>query len=211
MAKNLKNILLIIPILLFLSACCTKKINSSSEFIEKGKCYSKVIVPAKYEFKYIKTMTRPSYKKLVKSPTVYKNIEKTIMVKAEKIKFINTKKGLKEVKVPALYKKIQAKVIEVPEKLIEVEIPAKYKNIYKKVKVKKSYLINEEIICKKGQTKKMISQIQSILKAKKYKITSINGLYNLETQNALYQYQKDTSLNSGALTIKTLKSLGLKI
>ena len=63
--------------------------------------------------------------------------------------------------------------------------------------------------CETNTTPDIISNLQKKLQEKNFEITNINGIYNPETKAAVKAYQKANKLNEGALTLKTLKSLGL--
>ena len=47
------------------------------------------------------------------------------------------------------------------------------------------------------------------IKDKGYEINYIDGIFGSETTKAIKAYQKDNNLSQGALTLKTLESLGL--
>ena len=77
------------------------------------------------------------------------------------------------------------------------------------VKVADSYLKWQGILCETNTTANVVSDLQRALKAKKFNITKIDGVYGPETKAAVQAYQRANKLNEGALTLKTLKSLGL--
>lgn len=137
---------------------------------------------------------------LVEVPAVYETISKQIL---------DTPATTKEVKIPAICKIVSAKEIDTPAKEIKTEIPAVYTMVPTKVKVSDSYFKWQSILCETNTNKDIISNLQKELKSRNYNISKINGEYNEETKEAVKAYQRDKKLNQGALTIETLKSLGL--
>ena len=104
---------------------------------------------------------------------------------------------------------LSKQVLDIPATTKEVKIPAIYTMVPTKVKVSDSYFKWQPILCETNTTKDVISNLQKALKSKNYQISNINGEYNNETKEAVKAYQKDNKLNEGALTLETLKSLGL--
>jgi len=104
---------------------------------------------------------------------------------------------------------VKTRVVATPAKEMKTNIPAVYTNVPTKVKVADSYLKWQGILCETNTTSDVVSNLQRALKAKNFNITKIDGVYGSETKAAVNAYQKANKLNEGALTLKTLKSLGL--
>jgi len=104
---------------------------------------------------------------------------------------------------------VKTRVIDTPAKEVKTNIPAVYTQVPTKIKVADSYLKWQPILCETNTTNDVVANLQKALKAKNYKITKIDGIYGSETKAAVQAYQKANKLNEGALTLKTLKSLGL--
>ncbi len=93
---------------------------------QAGKCYARVLTPAKFETTTKKVLAREESERLQVIPAKYQWVKKKVLIKeaSERI-----------VAVPATYKTIREKVLvsEASEKL--VTIPAKYKTIREKILV----------------------------------------------------------------------------
>lgn len=165
-----------------------------------GEIMCLVEVPAVYETVTKQVLDTPATTKEVKIPAVYKTVERQV---------IDTPATTKEVKIPAICKMVTTNEIDTPAKELKTEIPAIYTMVPTKVKVSDSYFKWQPILCETNTTKDVISNLQKALKSKNYQISNINGEYNNETKEAVKAYQKDNKLNEGALTLETLKSLGL--
>lgn len=165
-----------------------------------GEILCLVEVPAVYKTITKEVIDTPSYTKEVKIPAVYKTIER---------KVVDTPASTKEVKIPAICKMVPTRVVDTKAKEVKTVSPAIYTMVPTKVKIADSYFKWQSILCETNTTKELISKLQESLKMKNYNITKINGLYDKDTKAAIKAYQKDNKLNEGALTLETLKSLGL--
>ena len=137
----------------------------------------------------------------VEVPDIYKTVTKKKLIKPA---------GVKKVHIPAVYKTVRIKKLIEPARTKTIEHPAIYETVNKKIKAGKEKLIWEEILCLKFLTDDFTRKLQTVLKEKGYYHGKIDGVYGRLTKNALIKYQLDNNLSSGALTIKTLESLGFK-
>lgn len=165
-----------------------------------GEIMCLVEIPAIYETITKEIIDLPASTKEVKIPAVYKTVER---------KVVDTPASTKEEIIPAICKMVPTRVLDSETKEIKTESPAVYTMVPTKVKTTDSYFKWQSILCETNATTEVISNLQKALKAKNYKITNIDGQYNDETKAAIKVYQRDNNLNQGALTIETLKSLGL--
>jgi hypothetical protein len=179
--------------------------------------------PATYKTITKKVLDKEAYTKEVKTPAVYKTVSRRVVDKPATTKEVKipavykkiTKKVLdkeaytKEVKIPAICKMVKTRVIDTPAKEEKIVIPAKYQTVTTKVQKTAPYLRWQPILCETNTTSNLISKLQRILKDKKYYTGKITGKYDARTKAALNAYQKDKKLSQGALTLKTLQSLGL--
>ena len=138
----------------------------------------------------------------VKVPDLYKTVTTKVLKKPA---------GYKKIVIPAVYKTIRVKEMVEPAKIKKIKHPAQYKIIKRKIKNGEERLKWEEIVCLKFIDKTFTSKLQKTLKDLGYYKGEIDGIYGKQTKNAVTAYQKDHALSTGALTIKTVKSLGLKI
>ncbi len=97
---------------------------------EAGKCYARVLTPAKYEMKTEKMLKTEAGEKIKIIPATYGYETKKVLVKEA---------GEKLVTVPATYKKVTEKVLvkEASERLVKV--PASYESVSEKVLVREAY------------------------------------------------------------------------
>ncbi len=172
----------------------------TKKILDKDAYTKEVKTPAVYKVVKTRVLDKDAYTKEVKTPAVYKTVSKNVLDK---------KTYVKEVKIPAICKMVKTRVIDTPAKEKKITIPAVYETYNTKVKTTEPYLKWQEILCETNTTKDVIVKLQKALQNKKYKITMIDGIYGLETKAAVNTYQKDKGLNQGALTLKTLESLGL--
>ena len=159
-----------------------------------------VKTPAIYKTVSKKVLDTPATTKEIKIPAVYKTVTKQV---------VDTPATTKEVKIPAICKMVKTRVVDTPAKEVKVTIPAVYETYKTRVKVSEPYLRWQEILCETNTTPDVISKIQQALKDNNYPITYVDGILGAETKAAIEAYQKDKGLNQGALTLKTLESLGL--
>jgi hypothetical protein len=188
-----------------------------------GEIMCLVEVPAVYKSVTKKVIATPATTKEIKTPAVYKTVTKRVVATPATTKkvvtppvyktvtkqVVATPATTKEVKIPAICKIVKTREVATPAKEIKSEIPAIYTMVPTKVKTADSYLRWQPILCETNTTTNVISNLQKALQSKNYKITKIDGVYGPETKAAVNAYQKENKLNQGALTLETLKSLGL--
>jgi len=97
---------------------------------EPGKCYKKVLIPAKYEVQTEKVLSREESERVTVIPAKYTMTTKKILVKEASEKLIV---------VPATYKRVTEKVLakEASERLVKV--PATYETIREKILLRDAY------------------------------------------------------------------------
>jgi len=172
----------------------------TKKVLVKDSYTKEVKIPAVYKTVTKRVVDKPAHTKEVKIPAVYKTITKEVLV---------TPATTKEVKVPGICKIVRTRVVDTPAKEVKTTIPAVYKTVKKRVIVSEPYLRWQPVLCKTNTQPDIISKLQKKLKEKGYKISRVNGKYNAETKAAVREYQKKNNLSQGALTLKTLQSLGL--
>ncbi len=97
---------------------------------EPGKCYARVLIPAKYEVQTQKILAKEVSERLQVIPAKYKWTTKKVLVKeaSERI-----------VAVPATYKTVTEKVLISPETEKLVSVPATYETTTEKILVKAAH------------------------------------------------------------------------
>ena len=161
----------------------------------------KKVIPAVYKTVTKRVVDVPAHtvKKVI--PAVYKTVTKKVLVKPA---------TTKEITIPAICKIVKTRVIDKPAKEVVVKKDPVYENYTIKVKVADSYLRWQPILCKTNTRPDIIKKLQRKLRKKGYSIKRISGIYDRATKAAVNKYQRDNGLSTGALTLKTLESLGLR-
>ncbi len=180
-----------------------KKGRGSIEKVDNmtGDIMCLVEVPAVYKTITKKVVDRPASTREVVVPAVYKTITKKVVDRPE---------STREVVIPAKTKVIKTRVLATPSRKIEKEIPATYKMVTVRTKVSEPYVRWQEVLCETKTTPNVVWKVQKALKARNYNITKLDGRYGEETARAVRAYQKKMNIAQGALTIKTLRSLGVQ-
>ena len=91
-----------------------------------GECYAKVLIPAQYDSTPEEVMVQPASSKFNKTPAVYKETQKQILIEEESYELVP---------VPAEYELVTETVLVQPEQIIKSVIPATFKNEEKKILV----------------------------------------------------------------------------
>ena len=165
-----------------------------------GEVLCLVRTPAKYKLIRKKVMVKPpcTVKKVI--PAVYKTVTQKVLVEPAKEKVIN---------IPAVYKTVKVRKMISPEMTKEIEIPAVYKLVDKKVKVCEAQIKWQQILCETNFTRPRIMMMQRALKEAGYNPGPIDGIIGPKTKTAIRKYQKANGLATGAITLETLRSLGI--
>lgn len=85
-----------------------------------GECYAKVLIPAQYATKSEQKLLTSSVQNIYVTKPTYKNVDYTILSKAESFKYTLT---------PATYKCVKNRVMVEPEKITYKIIPATFKEV----------------------------------------------------------------------------------
>ncbi len=166
-----------------------------------GEIMCLVEIPAVYKTITKRVLKTPATTKRVKVPAVYKKVTKRV---------VKTPATTKTVPVPAVYKTVRVKELVSPAKIKKIPIPAQYQTVTKKVKVSDATLKWQPILCKTNFNTDLIKALQKALAKRGFDPGPIDGVYGWRTKAAVNRFQKANSLSTGALTIETLKALGIK-
>jgi hypothetical protein len=165
-----------------------------------GEVLCLVKVPAKYRIITKKVMVKPACTASKLVPAVYKTVTKKVVAVPAKEKVI---------KIPAVYKTIKVREVVCPETTKTVKIPAVYKTITKKVKVKDSQIKWLPVLCETNFTQPRIMMMQRALLQAGYNPGPIDGIIGSKTKAAIRRYQRANNLATGAITLETLRCLGI--
>jgi hypothetical protein len=167
-----------------------------------GEIMCLVEVPAEYRTVSKRVqVTAPGTREVTK-PAVYRTVTRRV---------VDTPAATRTVKIPAKYSTIKVQTVVQPASQRTVKIPAKYQTVSKRVKVNEESLEWREILCDTNTTGDVVRRLQRALKAKNINPGPIDGVYGSQTRRAVNAYQKRAGLPTGALTIRTLNSLGVKL
>ncbi len=178
----------------FLCNAIKHKSNATGEVI----CLVKV--PACYKIVNKRVVLKPACTITKQIPAQYKLVTKKVLLKPA---CTITKT------IPAVYKKVATKELVTPATTKTIVVPAQYKYINKKVKVKDSELKWMPILCETNFTMPRIMMVQRALMEAGFNPGPIDGVFGDKTKIALRDFQKSKCLATGALTISTLRALGV--
>jgi hypothetical protein len=101
-------------------------------------------------------------------------------------------------------------IIEIkPLKKISIEVAPTYKKILMKTNPHASYGEWREFLCSGGPPNHTTLKIQKVLKERGYYHGKLDDIIGKETKAALIEFQKVHKLETGRLSLETLKELGL--
>ncbi|MEP1209007.1 MAG: peptidoglycan-binding domain-containing protein [Rhizobiaceae bacterium] len=89
-----------------------------------GECYAKVLIPARYETTANEVLVQPASSVFKKTPAVYRDVEKSILVEEESYELVP---------VPAEFETVTEQVLVQPEQVVKSVIPATFRDVSKKV------------------------------------------------------------------------------
>ncbi|PID66532.1 MAG: hypothetical protein CR975_02510 [Gammaproteobacteria bacterium] len=199
------------------------------------------VIPAQYKDVSKKVMVKPAMRvwrkssggaaslagevmRLIEVPAQYVTVKKKEMVTAPQIR---------EIVIPAKYATVKKKIIDKPASTREVVIPAEYKTIRVRKLVEKPkelrkptkvvmqkinrYEIAEQaqlkwqrVPCDSDLNEANIIAIQKGLRAAGYDVTA-DGKFGKGSREALEKFQEKKGLAKGAITVETMKALGVNI
>jgi hypothetical protein len=165
-----------------------------------GEVMCLVKIPAKYKVITKRVMVKPACTVSKPIPAVYKTVTK---------KVVETPAKEKVVKIPAVYKTVKVKELVSPETTKTIKIPAVYKTVTQRVKVQDSQVKWLPVLCETNFTRPRIMMMQRALLQAGFDPGSIDGVIGTETKVAVRKYQEANGLATGAITLETLRSLGI--
>lgn len=199
------------------------------------------VIPAKYTESQEKVMVKPAMRvwrksrsgaaalsgevmRLIEAPAQYKTVTKRKMVE---------KPQIRETVIPAKYATVKKKVVDKPAATREVVIPAEFKTIRVKKLVKEAQEVRtptkpvmenvahqevaqqaslswQRVPCDNDLSEANVVAIQKGLRKAGFKVTT-DGKFGKGTLEALEKFQESKGLAKGAITIETMKALGVTI
>lgn len=159
-----------------------------------------VRVPAQSVTRPVRKLHKPITSRVVDSPVEYHTITQEVMVATAQVR---------RVEMPALMGKVRVRKLVEPGKERVVVLPEEFEQMETQVVAAKSRTERVPVVCPKDQTPQRILALQTALKNAGYDPGKLNGLYHPKTKAAVNAYQLATGLGIGALSLDTLKRLGV--
>ena len=122
-------------------------------------------------------------------------------------KLIKAGKGRGEI-LPARYETIKRYRVSKPWKIISNLVPSRYETLMVQRKLRDEQILKMPVICPNALSTEQITQIQQALIQNGQRL-SISGRLDLNTLTALHAFQVEHQLLVGAITLETLRNLGL--
>lgn len=167
-----------------------------------GEIMCLVEVPASYRTVEKRVMTSPPATRSVEIPAEYETVKKRVMVKPPMTRTIE---------IPAVYKTVKVrKLVSAPQEQ-RIEIPASYQTVTKTELATEGRMEWRRVLCETNMSPSVISRIQRALMAANHNPGPIDGILGPQTRAAVTSYQREKGLATGALTYKTVESLGVKL
>ncbi len=199
------------------------------------------VIPAKYEKVTEKVMVKPAMRvwkksasgavslagevmRLIERPAEYTTITRMKMVAAPQVreivvpakidyiekKVIDTPATTREIIIPAQFKTVRVRQLVEEPKPIRKPIPATTQKVTTNEVVQPAQLKWQRVPCDKDLNEKNIIAIQKGLKAAGYQVTA-DGKFGKGSLEALEKFQEARNLAKGAITIETMRALGINI
>lgn len=166
-----------------------------------GEVMRLIEVPAEY-----KVITK---KRMVKAPQM-REVVKPAELRTIKKKVIDKPATTREIIIPAEYKTIRVKQLVTPAKELRSPTQPQLQKITKQEIVTNAQLKWQRVPCDNDLNETNVIAIQKGLRAAGYDITA-DGKFGKGSQEALEKFQESKGLAKGAITIETMKALGINI
>lgn len=167
-----------------------------------GEIMCLVEVPPEYRTVKKRVQVAPASTREVVQPAEFRTVTKRV---------VDRPASTRTVKIPAKYRTVTVRKVVQPAGERRVAIPAQYADVTKRKKVTDSRLEWREILCDTNTTGDVVARLQRALKAQGFNPGPIDGDYGPKTSAAVQAYQRKAGLPTGALTIRTLNSLGVSL
>ena len=167
-----------------------------------GEIMCLVEIPASYRTVKKKVMVNPPATRTIEIPAAYKTVKKEVMVNPP---------TTRTVEILAEFKTVKVKKMISPPKEQRITIPAEFQTITKTEQVSDGRMEWRRVLCETNMSPAVIARIQTALSKAGHDPGPIDGVIGLRTHAAIMAFQKEKGLASGALTYRTIESLGVKL
>lgn len=167
--------------------------------VATGELLCRVMVPAKTRTVRHTRLAEPPRVERRIIPATYKTVSRQVVA---------TPPRVEELPVAAEYADIAVQVMTQPARVELETIPATYRTIERKIVQSTGGLQWAEVLCDTNTGAAKIADIQRALTAAGYSVAA-DGVYGVQTQNAMERFQRANGLSVGYMTVETVRALSI--
>ncbi len=149
------------------------------------------------------------YKKVLIQPERTRRVTVPAKTRTVTRRVIDTPATIQKVPVDAEYKVIERRQLVTPEKRVLVDQPATFRQVPVDVLIQEAHVGWAEVLCETETSSDTVRAVQDALFSEGYYSGPIDGSFSFGLRNAVRAYQEDNNLATGALTLETIRSLGI--
>ncbi|MBY5961323.1 peptidoglycan-binding domain-containing protein [Marinobacter nauticus] len=157
-------------------------------------------IPARTKTITVTRLVKPETTRTEVIPAEYKTVTRKVVDKPAEVVPVELDDEIETFEVAELVEAAQTREREIPAETMDVNVK-RYEG--------RPRIVARQAVCDQDLTRDMVRDVQETLASLGYKPGEIDGLPGPKTIDALSQYQIENGLASGAITIETMKHLGL--
>lgn len=157
-------------------------------------------IPARTKAIAVTKLVKPETTRTEVIPAEYKTVTRKVVDKPAEVVPVELDDEIETFEVAELVEAAQTREREIPAETMDVNVK-RYEG--------RPRIVARQAVCDQDLTRDMVRKIQKALAGLGYRPGEIDGLPGPKTIDALSQYQIENGLASGAITIETMKHLGL--
>lgn len=157
-------------------------------------------IPARTKTITVTRLVKPETTRTEVIPAEYKTVIRKVVDKPAEVVPVDLDDEIETLEVSELVEAAQAREREIPAETMSVNVK-RYEG--------RPRIVARQAVCDRDLTRDMVRDVQNTLASLGYNPGEIDGLPGPQTIDALSQYQIENGLASGAITIETMKHLGL--
>lgn len=157
-------------------------------------------IPARTKTITVTRLVKPETTRTEVIPAEYKTVTRKVVDKPAEVVPVELDDEIETFEVAELVEAAQTREREIPAETMDVNVK-RYEG--------RPRIVARQAVCDQDLTRDMVREIQKTLAGLGYRPGEIDGLPGPKTIDALSQYQIENGLASGAITIETMKHLGL--
>ena len=157
-------------------------------------------IPAKYETVSVQVVDRPARTEKRQVPAKYETVERTV---------VDVPAHTKRVKIPAEFAMKRVRTLAQPERIERQAVEPQFATVQRLVEEQPAFSKWERVFCQESIEPALAFEIERRLKDAGFDPGVVDGKMDAATQNAIDEYQMSKGMAKGAITPRTLKSLGI--